>query len=144
MRYFILLLATLTIFYACEKEPVLNIREGITFDPDTVQVDSSMKGWELYSWNSGTTWRYSLLPGTNRIKNTEEVWANNYAVDGREQLKLLLRRLPRGQEVLWLGPEWTSDNFDSPVNSFEFPPLLTQYDINEFCEMQSLTLTIVP
>ena len=93
MRNILILIATLTILFACEKEPVLNIREGITFDPDTVQVDPSLNGWELYSWHSGETWRYSLLVGTDRIKNANEIYSNGVSVMGREQLKLLLRQL---------------------------------------------------
>jgi hypothetical protein len=32
----------------------------------------SMKGYELYSWQDGNTWKFSLLTGTNREKSLDE------------------------------------------------------------------------
>jgi hypothetical protein len=144
MRILIVIATVFIVFFSCSKEPILDIREGMTFDPDTIMLDSSLKGWELYSWNSGTEWRYSLLPGTNRVKNANEIYANPYTVNGREQLKLLIRSLPSDEDIVWLGTEWTSKNVPEIRFSFIFPSLLTQYDIHKFCELNGLQLEIVP
>lgn len=144
MRHFFFIAAILSIIISCSKEPTINIREGMDFDPDTLMIDPSMKGWELYSWNSGEVWRYSLMPGTNRVKNANDIYIYEFSVDGREQLKLLLRQLPSDEEVVWFGNEWTTNNVADIRSPFIMPPLLTQYDINEFCELKGIELGFVP
>ena len=37
-----------------------------------------MKGYELYSWQDGGQWKFSLLVGTNREKTLEEIPAGQY------------------------------------------------------------------
>jgi hypothetical protein len=71
----------------------------------------AMKGYELYSWQEEGEWRFSLLTGTNRNKNLEEItssedrgiengWVNLHAA-GVDELKTLLSRLPEGEFVFW-------------------------------------------
>lgn len=73
----------------------------------------SMKGYELYSWQEGKEWRFTLITGTNRLKGYEEVvlpenvvteadWVE-LSVQGMENLKAVLNWLPRGEEVTWNG-----------------------------------------
>jgi hypothetical protein len=139
MRFILFLTAVAAIIVACEKEPELNIREGLTFDPDTLLLDSSLKGWELYSWNPHKNiWKYALMPGTNRIKTSNEILAADYGVLGREQLKLLLKRLPRGQEITWFDSTYAADFISD--DRYKLPSLLEQYDISEFCENNGLRL----
>ncbi len=38
---------------------------------------TSMKGYELYSWKIKGHWYYSLLPGTNRLKTSDEITATS-------------------------------------------------------------------
>ncbi len=33
----------------------------------------SMKGYELYSWKSGTAWRFTLITGTTRLTTLAEL-----------------------------------------------------------------------
>ena len=78
----------------------------------------SMKGYELYSWYEEREgqWFYTLVTGTNRLKTIEEFRAREYYVDPggwvsitvRDDgaLKTVLRRLPEGEQVTWIGAEW--------------------------------------
>lgn len=145
MRNFLFILSVLALIIACEKEPVLNIREGMDFKPDTIAIESSVKGWELYSWQSNTSWRYSLIVGTNRIKTSADILSNPYNVNGKEQLKILLRKLPIGEQIIWIGPEWIGQNISGVTDDvYEMPSLLTQYDIHSFCEKRTILLSFVP
>ena len=139
-----LIVFVVTLGISCEKEPVLNIREGMTFEPDTLIIESSGTGWELYSWQNNSGWRYSLMVGTDKINTSEAVLSNPYNVNGREQLKLLIRSLPSGEEIVWFGPEWISENMKGLTSIYEMPPLLTQYDIHSFCQKKTIKLSFVP
>ena len=61
----------------------------------------SMKGFELYSWLEGKTWRYSLLQGTNRIKSYDEITAADVQLDNIEALIEAMGNLPLGDWVFW-------------------------------------------
>ena len=64
---------------------------------------TSMKGYELYSWKIKGHWYYSLLPGTNRLKTYEEITAPSVVRRDTTGLKAELQKLPRGEEVFWMG-----------------------------------------
>lgn len=76
----------------------------------------SMKGYELYSWQTGGEWRFTLITGTNRLKSLEEITSGadtvsadgwvRISVQGVDALESLLRRLPEGEEILWIGEQW--------------------------------------
>ncbi|MFN8611926.1 MAG: hypothetical protein U0931_30555 [Vulcanimicrobiota bacterium] len=59
----------------------------------------AFKGMEIYSWLDGPSWRYALLPGTNRNKFWPELEAAQ--VDG-EELKRRLGQLAVGENVFWM------------------------------------------
>jgi len=63
----------------------------------------ALKGWELYSWQEGAAWRFSLLIGTNRRKFCSEVKNPKGALDlaGAEEA---LGRLGELENVSWNGP----------------------------------------
>lgn len=76
------------------------------------QLPQSLKGYELYSWQAGSSRVYTLVTGTNREKSFDEITALENTIDGeylkisvtsREDLKNLLSRLPSGEEVFWGG-----------------------------------------
>jgi hypothetical protein len=78
-------------------------------------LPSQMKGFELYSWEQDGEWRFTLISGTNRLKELEEIkgdtsqvtgdgWVNLKAV-GMEPVKQLLSRVPPGETVIWMGPQ---------------------------------------
>lgn len=77
----------------------------------TDALPQSFKGYELYSWQEGEEWHFTLITGTNRNKTVEEVlspvplvvsdgWVHIHAV-GAEELKATLSRLPAGEHVFW-------------------------------------------
>jgi hypothetical protein len=70
---------------------------------DTIHFEHSMKGWELYSWPNGHDWNYSLLIGTNVLKNYNTVTQQPIKVTGIDSLKMLLPRLPSGEDIFWIG-----------------------------------------
>jgi hypothetical protein len=63
---------------------------------------TSMKGYELYSWKIKGHWYYSLLPGTNRSKSYEEITAPSVVRRDAAGLKAELQKLLRGEEVFWM------------------------------------------
>ncbi len=136
-------ITVLLIFSSCEKEPILDVREGLTFNPDTVQFDSTLVAWELYSWQSQSVWRYSLMPGIETSRSIEEVMANDYTVTGREQFNLLIRQLPAEDSIVWRGPVWALEHVTGTKGIIDLPPTLTQYAVYSFCERNSLKLGIV-
>jgi hypothetical protein len=69
----------------------------------------SMKGYELYSWKIKGKWHYSLLVGTNRSKTYEEIMTGNEERIGSDALEAELKKIPRGEEVVWKG--------DAPVGA---------------------------
>jgi hypothetical protein len=68
-----------------------------------------VKGVELYTWTEQGDWRFSLLPGTNRLKSEGEIRAAAAALEGAGDLKRALGKLPRGETVVWSGPEWPDE-----------------------------------
>jgi hypothetical protein len=92
----------------------------------------SMKGYELYSWQEGGQWRFTLVTGTNRNKNLEEIisgdentgadgWVNLH-VTGVDALKAVLGRIPSGEFVSWLGGQGVTTLAQPADVKLEFPP----------------------
>jgi len=70
-------------------------------DPDRPDRPA-FKGMELYSWKPADGgWRFSLLPGTNRIKGDAEIRDPETAVTGAAELKRGLSALAKGEQVFW-------------------------------------------
>jgi hypothetical protein len=94
-----------------------------------------MKGWELYSWQEGGAWRFSLLVGTNRLKSASEIRSPATRLDGIDALGRALRELAPGQEVMW-GPPW------SVADGLALPPAGTLEQVRRACDEHRLLLTI--
>lgn len=73
-------------------------------------LPSSMKGYELYTWDDGTETWFTLLPGTNRLKTPNEVFSDErevidtagwfaVTVAGLDAIGGQLSRLPEGASV---------------------------------------------
>ena len=56
-----------------------------------------MKGYELYSWQNGAQWSFSLLEGTNREKTLAEIQSPDVALKGLEALQPALENIAAGQ-----------------------------------------------
>ena len=67
------------------------------------QGQHSVKGYELYSWKLKGHWHYSLLVGRNRAKTYDEIISKNAERIGSEALEAELKKIPRGEEVVWMG-----------------------------------------
>jgi hypothetical protein len=107
----------------------------------------SMKGYELYSWYEANedTWYYTLITGTNRLKTFEEVLAGqkvaimdgwvSITVKGDGSLKAELRRLPKGEQVTWVGPEWLKQvgADEEMVRAIKLPDRATAAELETFC-----------
>jgi hypothetical protein len=92
----------------------------------------TMKGYELYSWQEGGQWYFSVLIGTNREKTLEEIQAPGAKLKGIEELQPLLESIPAGEYVTW----WSRE-------SLAFPPEEMFKQVQEICKRQGLELEIV-
>jgi hypothetical protein len=74
-------------------------------------LPSTMKGYELYSWQEKDGWHFTLITGTNRNKTPEEItsgeyfisetgWVNIHCV-GKEAIKTALGKVAPGEWVTW-------------------------------------------
>jgi len=77
----------------------------------TGALPQSFKGYELYSWQEGDDWQFTLITGTNRNKTIAEIlsreplvtgdgWVHIHAT-GVDELKGTLSRIPEGEFVMW-------------------------------------------
>jgi hypothetical protein len=73
-----------------------------TPEPGVGSVSPAFKGYELYSWqDEAGRWLYALLPGTNRLKSSQEIHNGRIA---ESELRDTLRKLPPGETVTWCPP----------------------------------------
>jgi len=84
---------------------------GTAVQPTATQLAESMKGYELYSWQDGSQWKFSLLVGTNREKTLDEVKSTDTVLIGVDALKSALENVPSGQYITW-----------SSKDTLSFPP----------------------
>jgi hypothetical protein len=90
-----------------------------------------MKGYELYSWQQDGQWYFSVLIGTNREKNLEEIQASDVTLQGIDELQGVLESIPAGQYVTWLLPD-----------GLAFPPDETIQEVEDACKAQGLNFSI--
>jgi TRAP-type mannitol/chloroaromatic compound transport system substrate-binding protein len=110
----------------------------------------SMKGYELYSWQEGGQWRFTLITGTNRNKNLEEITSGeqktgeagwvNLRVAGVEELKALLDRIPAGEWVAWSGGDVIVK--EGSVNPLALPPVEIINQVKQRAEQRGLEFQI--
>jgi hypothetical protein len=113
---------------------------------DTLQVTHSMKGWELYSWPEGSSWCYSVLRGTNRVKTLYEVTSSIPSaekliqVTGSDSLKLLLDKFPENEIITWIGKTWLQQCWRENYGNLQLPPQDIIDDLTKYCIQKKLTL----
>jgi hypothetical protein len=90
-----------------------------------------MKGYELYSWQEGDRWDFSLLVGTNREKTLEEIKSTETLLPGVETLIARLDQVPSGQYVTWTDRE-----------TLAFPPDDILRQVEQICEDKGLICNI--
>ena len=111
-----------------------------------------MKGYELYSWQSGNTWNFVLITGTDRTKTVEEIttgsdtttdsWVKVSAV-GTDGINSQLRRLPTGESVAWIGAE-TRQQWSAPAGPLALPPVTIVDAVTAVCRDLGLHLQVLP
>lgn len=87
--------------------------------PDATQLPESMKGYELYSWQDGNQWHFSMLVGTNREKTLDEIKANDTRLPDVDALISVLKKVPSGQYITWSSRETLSFPPDSIIKQIE-------------------------
>jgi hypothetical protein len=92
-----------------------------------------MKGYELYSWQTGDAWTFALVEGTNRLKSFEELLPPSGQVQGLEWLQRELERLPAGEPVFWSAGR---------VPGTTLPPQDVVRTIQAYCDQLGLGLQI--
>jgi hypothetical protein len=97
---------------------------------------TSMKGFELYSWQENGRWYFSVLVGTNRTKTVNEMHASTARLRGVEALKPVLRGIEARQWVTWWTPSWAEE-------TVSFPPEDVVAQVRRLCEEQGLQLQVV-
>jgi hypothetical protein len=103
-----------------------------------------MKGYELYSWKHNGHWHYSLLVGTNRSKSFEEITSSKTAHVGTAALISELKKLPRGEEILWMSDVRTG--VAKPHNrafSLELPSRQRIKRVKAHCEKLGIRLKLM-
>jgi hypothetical protein len=115
----------------------------ITDDDDSDQepLPTSMKGYELYSWSESDVWYFTLITGTNSLKTYDEITSDRIdqetgdwiriKVESVEQIKDVLKRLPKGASIGWTIRR---------VPGFSFPPEQMVDEIKQLCESLELNL----
>lgn len=91
----------------------------------------SMKGYELYSWQEGGQWKFSLLVGTNREKTLEEIKSADVVLAGVDALTSTLEKIPVGQSITW-----------SSTETLPLPPDNIRGQVEQVCKDQGLILNI--
>lgn len=111
----------------------------------------SLKGYELYSWQSGHEWYYTLISGSNRVKTTQEILSGASAiqddgvqvtVQGVHDIELTLEQLPSDARVVWLGRRAVKRRGSRP-GALSLPPRRDVEDIQEHCRELGVRLEVV-
>ena len=89
----------------------------------------SMKGFDLYAWEKDGTAFFTLLPGTNRIKTSEEIYDIKNAVEGINAIENKINEIDTG-EYIFLTP--------IQIDTNDLKPLI------EYMKGKNLKVTIIP
>jgi uncharacterized protein YceK len=104
---------------------------GTAVQPTATQRAESMKGYELYSWQDGSQWKFSLLIGTNREKTLDEIKSADTVLIGVDSLKSALEKVSSGQYVTW-----------SSKDTLSFPSDDIIQQVEQICKDEELILNI--
>ena len=104
---------------------------GAASEPAATPFPESMKGYELYSWQDGSQWRFSILIGTNREKTLDEIKSADVTLSSVEELKSTLEQIPAGQYITW-----------STRETLSFPPEDIRNQVEQTCNDTGLILSI--
>lgn len=102
---FTLIFTFLFAIVGCDSSPLTGINSS-------TPLPSSFKGYELYSWQDGGEWYFTLITATNRTKSFAEITSQENVIGedgwlkitvlGVDELLSLLDRLPPSEQIFWL------------------------------------------
>lgn len=110
-----------------------------------ILLPASMKGYELYSWKESGHWHFTLITGTNRNKTPEEIIADanveqtdwiKITVAEADNLRVLLNRMPAGQNISWISQP-------TRVPGFSMPSAMVVSQIKNVCDQRDLHLQLI-
>jgi hypothetical protein len=111
----------------------------------------SMKGYELYSWQTNNQWYFTLITGTNRLKTLDEIISNENIVtsDGWvkinvqsvDSIKNVLSRLPQHENIFWAGKQWFHQ-VQAQADQITLPPQEIIDVVQEYCKQLELELLV--
>jgi hypothetical protein len=125
------------------------LTDGLSLD-DIDRLPSSMKGYELYSWEEAGQWNFTLITGTNRNKYLEEIisaediisevgWIKIH-VAGVDAIKTVLAKLPQNEYIFWSAGLMASVGNNDII--MEYPPQSTVNEIEEYATALGLVFTV--
>jgi hypothetical protein len=114
--------------------------------PDTLNLPGNqLKGWEVYSWPACGDWNFSLLYGTNALKNYEEVTGQQASTRfvirawGKNELKKVLQRIPAGEAVSLVGEKWLQQTWaPGSYGNLRLPPVAVINELSQTAAQASL------
>lgn len=114
--------------------------------PTAAPLPHAMKGYELYSWQVEGQWHFTLITGTNREKELEEIISDEngvtpdgwvrISVQGVDAVQRLLSGLPPGEEIFWLVLR------SGPPFVISLPPQEIIDTVKAICAQWGLTLHV--
>lgn len=104
-------------------------------EPHVSPSARSVKGYEIYSWQSEGEWRYALMMGTNRLKTYDEITTSSVAVESLAELQSRLAELAAGEEIIW------GTAIDERL---ALPSLPAIAEIERTCQQLGLSLLVLP
>ena len=121
-----------------------------TANPDTLTFPSpQLKGWEIYSWPGCQDWNFSLLYGTNALKNYDEVTGSQPSshfvirVWGKAKLKTILSRMPAGESVSLIGENWLSRTWSAgSFKDLHLPPTTIINELQQTAAQANLNFQV--
>lgn len=130
------------VIFSCSEESSQNADfiEPINFD--TISFEHSMKGWELYSRPGGDDWNFTIIVGTNTLKNYDIVTQHPYTVKGIDNLSEMISRMPKGEEIILMSDTWLNKIWTSPYNDLMLPPTEIVKELDDFCIEEGYTLMV--
>ncbi len=138
------------VFTAEPTETSAPITSTLDFSTLPKQLPSSVKGYELYSWQVGEAWNFTLITGTNRMKAFDEIITPEnsvtedgfvkLSVSGVEDLRKLLTLLPAGEQIVWGGMD-LGGQVPEGTMYLTFPPQEMLDEMKAYCSTLGLTLT---
>lgn len=138
-RNLAILFVLLSVMLGCESNGVSDPRANQT------PLPSSTKGYELYSWKIGSEWSYTLITGTNRNKEYDEIVTTDNAESAEwvkisvydfHSLKQLLSRVPAQESISWISSA-------NRVPGFSLPEASVVTKLEQHCHSLDINLQIV-